>query len=175
MIDSFILHLLDLLKNHQNLAQYKWAQEVNYKQARPTFIFPFGFWWENPTKTNISGSTMAEITSSSSTSTKIDVFWNDEMLKHDTGNGVFDSGMDPGFLDVLDKHPENSDRLRNMVSILRRGPISPYISWHLGSPASISHLLSFHTPGNFSFLKTLVFVHVSVISVFQIERKMRLK
>ena len=77
----------------------------------------------------------------------IDVFWHEGMLKHDTGNGVFSTGMDPGFLDVLEKHPENSDRVRNMVSILKRGPISPYIVWHLGRPALISELLSFHTPG----------------------------
>ncbi|GMG98411.1 hypothetical protein Nepgr_000251 [Nepenthes gracilis] len=77
---------------------------------------------------------------------RIHVFWDDGMLKHDTGRGVFDTGMDPGFLDVLEKHPENEDRLRNMVSILRRGPISPFISWHAGRPAAISELLNFHTP-----------------------------
>ncbi|CAK7332013.1 unnamed protein product [Dovyalis caffra] len=80
-------------------------------------------------------------------STKIiDVFWHEGMLNHETGMGVFDSGTDPGFLDVLDKHPENSDRIINMVSILKKGPISPYISWHLGRPAQVPELLSFHTP-----------------------------
>ncbi|KAI9075400.1 hypothetical protein K1719_042650 [Acacia pycnantha] len=76
----------------------------------------------------------------------VDVFWHEGMLKHETGNGVFDTGMDPGFLDVLEKHPENSDRVRNMVSILKRGPVSPFISWHLGSPAPLPRLLSFHSP-----------------------------
>ncbi|KAL3634003.1 Histone deacetylase 8 [Castilleja foliolosa] len=76
---------------------------------------------------------------------RIDVFWHDGMLKHETGRGVFDTGLDPGFLDVLDKHPENSDRVRNMVSILKRGPISPFVFWHQGRPAFISELLSFHT------------------------------
>lgn len=61
------------------------------------------------------------------------------------GKGVFDTGMDPGFLDVLDKHPENSDRVKNMVSILKKGPIAPFISWHQGRPALISELLYFHT------------------------------
>lgn len=77
----------------------------------------------------------------------IDVFWDEGMLKHDTGKGVFDTGMDPGFLDVLDNHPENSDRIRNMVSILRKGPISPFVSWHSGRPALVSELLSFHSQG----------------------------
>ncbi|KAM6567335.1 hypothetical protein CsatA_026463 [Cannabis sativa] len=67
------------------------------------------------------------------------------MLAHDTGNGVFDSGIDPGFLDILEKHPENSKRVKNMLSILRRGPISPYITWHSGKPALTSELLSFHS------------------------------
>ncbi|KAK6138160.1 hypothetical protein DH2020_028096 [Rehmannia glutinosa] len=73
------------------------------------------------------------------------VFWHEGMLKHDKGRGVFDTGMDPGFLDVLENHPENSDRVKNMVSILKRGPIAPFVSWHQGRPALISELLSFHT------------------------------
>ncbi|RDX90751.1 Histone deacetylase 8 [Mucuna pruriens] len=77
---------------------------------------------------------------------QMEVFWHEGMVEHDTGNGVFDTGMDPGFLEVLEKHPENSDRVRNIVSILKRGPISPYISWNLGRPALIPELLSFHTP-----------------------------
>ncbi|TKY48682.1 Histone deacetylase 8 [Spatholobus suberectus] len=89
----------------------------------------------------------------SSAVNQIDVFWHEGMLKHDAGNGVFDSGMDPGFLEVLEKHPENSDRVRNMVSILKRGPISPHISWNLGRPALIPELLSFHTP---EYVKELV-------------------
>lgn len=75
------------------------------------------------------------------------VFWHEGMLKHDSGKGVFDSGLDPGFLDVLEKHPENEDRIKNIVSILRRGPISPHMSWHLGRPAEIPELLYFHSAG----------------------------
>ncbi|KAL6841478.1 hypothetical protein ACP4OV_028621 [Aristida adscensionis] len=77
--------------------------------------------------------------------TKLAVFWHDGMLAHDAGCGVFYSGHDPGFLDVLDNHPENADRVRNMVSILRRGPIAPLLSWHSGRPAHAAELLSFHS------------------------------
>ncbi|GAB2274554.1 Histone deacetylase 8 [Dionaea muscipula] len=77
---------------------------------------------------------------------KIHVFWEEGTLNHETGHGVFDTGIDPGFLDVLEKHPENADRIKNMVSILRRGPISPFISWHHGRPALLSELTSFHSP-----------------------------
>ncbi|CAN6337472.1 unnamed protein product [Urochloa humidicola] len=79
------------------------------------------------------------------TGDKLAVFWHEGMLAHDAGRGVFDSGRDPGFLDVLDQHPENADRVRNMVSILRRGPIAPFLSWHSGRPAHASELLSFHS------------------------------
>lgn len=78
---------------------------------------------------------------------RIHVFWHEGMLEHDTGKGVFDTGIDPGFLDVLEKHPENSDRVKNMLSILKKGPISPFLSWHSGRPALISELHSFHTTG----------------------------
>lgn len=74
------------------------------------------------------------------------------MLKHDAGRGVFDSGLDPGFLDVVEAHPENASRVKNMVSILKRGPIAPFVSWYQGRPALISELLSFHTQGQFFFL-----------------------
>ncbi|WOK96468.1 histone deacetylase 8 [Canna indica] len=75
----------------------------------------------------------------------IHVFWHEGMLDHDAGFGVFDTGVDPGFLEVLDKHPENADRMRNMVSILRKGPLAPFVSWHSGRPAHLSELFSFHT------------------------------
>ncbi|EAY98204.1 hypothetical protein OsI_20117 [Oryza sativa Indica Group] len=73
------------------------------------------------------------------------VFWHEGMLAHDAGRGVFGRGLDPGFLDVLDHHPENADRVRNMVSILRRGPIARFLSWHSGRPAHAAELLSFHS------------------------------
>ncbi|RWR83665.1 histone deacetylase 8 [Cinnamomum micranthum f. kanehirae] len=88
---------------------------------------------------------MAHPSPSSSPSDQIHVFWHEGMLEHDQGIGVFDTASDPGFLEVLEKHPENSDRVKNMVSILRKGPISPYISWHQGTSALPSQLLSFHT------------------------------
>lgn len=91
---------------------------------------------------------------SSGTGRVVHVFWHEGMLQHDAGWGVFDSGMDPGFLDVLDKHPENGDRVKNMLSILRRGPIAPHLLWHPGRPALIPELLTFHSPGIHSFVST---------------------
>ncbi|KAJ7571228.1 hypothetical protein O6H91_01G155900 [Diphasiastrum complanatum] len=78
----------------------------------------------------------------------IHVFWHDGMLAHTNSSsyGVFDTLQDPGFLDVLEPHPENADRVRNMKSILQRGPISPYIRFHQGRAATQQELLYFHTP-----------------------------
>ncbi|KAF0894782.1 hypothetical protein E2562_003666 [Oryza meyeriana var. granulata] len=73
------------------------------------------------------------------------VFWHEGMLAHDAGCGVYGRDIDPGFLDVLDQHPENADRVRNMVSILRRGPIARFLSWYSGRPAHAAELLSFHS------------------------------
>ncbi|KZV52430.1 histone deacetylase 8 [Dorcoceras hygrometricum] len=96
--------------------------------------------WSEPPQSPLNSPSPAE------SQNVIGVFWHEGMLRHDTGSGwVFDSGEDPGFLDVLEKHPENADRVRNMVSVLKRGPISPFISWYQGRRALISELLSFHT------------------------------
>ena len=37
----------------------------------------------------------------------IHVFWHEGMLAHGTGTGMFDTGFNPVFLEVLDKHPVN--------------------------------------------------------------------
>ncbi|KAK9122897.1 hypothetical protein Sjap_012499 [Stephania japonica] len=83
---------------------------------------------------------------SPSPSELVHVFFHEGMLNHNTGTGVFDTLNNPGFLEILDKHPENPDRVKNMVSILKRGPISPHMAWHQGRPAQTLELLSFHTP-----------------------------
>ncbi|KAL9274708.1 Histone deacetylase 8-like protein [Drosera capensis] len=76
---------------------------------------------------------------------RIHVFWEEGMLRHESGNGVFDTGIDPGFLAVLEKHPENADRIRNMLSILRRGPIGRFVTWHRGRAATAAELIRFHS------------------------------
>lgn len=108
----------------------------------------------------------ASESSSSLVGDRIDVFWHEGMLAHDAGSGVFDTGMDPGFLEVLEKHPENSDRLKNMLSILRKGPLSPYISWHFGRPALISELLSFHSQGTITTTACLIHNYFQSFDLF---------
>ena len=73
----------------------------------------------------------------------INVFWHPYVLLHDTGTGVFEA---PGshLLSIQEKHPEGPDRIINMLSILKRGPVSSLLNWRWGHHASEEELLLFH-------------------------------
>jgi acetoin utilization deacetylase AcuC-like enzyme len=75
----------------------------------------------------------------------IDVFWHDDALLHDTGSGVFEHGPSP-LMAEPELHPENVVRVRNMKSILERGPLAEHVRWHTGRHASIDELLLLHDP-----------------------------
>jgi len=76
---------------------------------------------------------------------KLNVFWHPDVLLHDTGTGVFEAvGSD--LLTVREKHPEGTDRISNMLSILKRGPLSSHLTWHWGRQATEKELQLFHTP-----------------------------
>lgn len=76
--------------------------------------------------------------------TMINVFWHPDVLLHDMGVGVFDTA--PSELMAVDeKHAEGPDRIRNMYSILERGPLRPHLRWHDGRHAKTQELLTFHT------------------------------
>jgi acetoin utilization deacetylase AcuC-like enzyme len=73
----------------------------------------------------------------------IDVFWHDDVLAHDTGRGLFDAPSD-GLLAVDELHPENAERVRNMRSVLQRGPCRSQLRWRAGRHATIDELASLH-------------------------------
>ena len=75
----------------------------------------------------------------------IDVFWDERVLAHDTGAGLFEAGPSP-LLDIPELHPENAERVRNMRSLLERGPIAPHLRWRSGRLAEISELETVHDP-----------------------------
>lgn len=75
--------------------------------------------------------------------TLLDVFWHDDVLFHDTGHGLFEVAPSP-LLTVQAAHPENADRIRNIKSILQRGPIAPRLRWHSGRHAREQELGLFH-------------------------------
>ncbi len=74
----------------------------------------------------------------------MDVFWHDDVLRHDTGYGVFEAPPS-ALLDEQTQHPESSPRLVNMRAVLRNGPVAKQLTWHAGRHASEEELLRFHT------------------------------
>ena len=78
-----------------------------------------------------------------SAETVLDVFWHDDGLFHDTGHGLFEAAASP-LLTVQTPHPENADRIRNIKSILQRGPLAPRLTWHTGRHASEREIALFH-------------------------------
>jgi acetoin utilization deacetylase AcuC-like enzyme len=74
----------------------------------------------------------------------IGVWWHDDVLTHDTGTGIWEQpGSD--LVEVLDRHPENDVRIRNMRSMLERGPLSDQISWHAGRHATVEEISTVHS------------------------------
>ena len=73
----------------------------------------------------------------------LDVFWHPAMLEHDTGSGLWESGASE-LLEVPELHPENAERLRNMRSVLERGPLSSRLGWKNGRLAELEELETVH-------------------------------
>jgi acetoin utilization deacetylase AcuC-like enzyme len=83
----------------------------------------------------------------------IDVFWDDRVLGHDTGAGLFEAPASP-LLDVQELHPENAERVRNMKAVLERGPVAPHLRWQPGRLAEIDELTSVHDPAYVESIRT---------------------
>jgi acetoin utilization deacetylase AcuC-like enzyme len=73
----------------------------------------------------------------------LDVFWHPAMLEHDTGSGLWEAGPSE-LLAVPELHPENAERLRNMRSVLERGPLAGRLGWKNGRPAEREELEVVH-------------------------------
>ena len=76
---------------------------------------------------------------------RISVFWHDDALLHDTGTGLWEHGPD-ALLDVPELHPENHERIRNMRSVLMRGPLADLLEFRPGRHASEDELATIHDP-----------------------------
>jgi acetoin utilization deacetylase AcuC-like enzyme len=74
---------------------------------------------------------------------RITVFYSPVVLQHDTGTGVFEAAPSP-LLTLAEGHPENAERLENMLSILKKGPIADRLDWREAPPAEWEQLTSFH-------------------------------
>lgn len=83
----------------------------------------------------------------------MDVFWHDDVLRHDTGYGVFEAPPSD-LLETQTQHPESSPRLINMRAILRNGPVAGQLNWHTGRHATRDELLRFHTDDYLSTIES---------------------
>jgi len=79
------------------------------------------------------------------TEAALDVFWHPAVLEHDTGSGVWEAPPSD-LLDTEELHPENAVRMRNMRSVLERGPIGERIRWRDGRLADPAELEAVHDP-----------------------------
>ena len=87
-------------------------------------------------------------------SDRMAVFHDERVLDHDTGHGFFEAQASP-YLDVAERHPENGERLRNIISVLRKGPIKDDLDWHGAAPASRAQLERFHDPAYLDALQAI--------------------
>ncbi|KAA2264641.1 histone deacetylase [Solihabitans fulvus] len=74
------------------------------------------------------------------------VFWHDDCLAHDTGEGLWELPGEWPWLDVAEPHPENAARLRTFRTALLRGPIADRLTWREGRAATEAELASVHSP-----------------------------
>ena len=75
---------------------------------------------------------------------RLAVFFDPCVFDHDTGRGFFEAQASP-YLPIVETHPENSERLRNMHGVLKEGPIADALDWHAGETANRADLERFHT------------------------------
>lgn len=75
---------------------------------------------------------------------RLAVYFDSCVFQHDTGEGFFEASASP-YLPVIEAHPENGDRLRNMHGVLQNGPIAEALDWYQGEAACRADLQGFHT------------------------------
>ncbi|MEM8936899.1 MAG: class II histone deacetylase [Pseudomonadota bacterium] len=75
----------------------------------------------------------------------VHIYWHPDCFKHETGEGCYDLEASP-LIQIPERHPENADRLRNIKSILERGPIQSRLNWYIGSRATYEGLSEFADP-----------------------------
>jgi len=71
------------------------------------------------------------------------VFWHADVLKHDPGRGCYEYEASP-LMEIDEPHPETPERVVNIRSILRRGPIGEQIHWRDGRHATREEIARFH-------------------------------
>lgn len=86
--------------------------------------------------------------------TVIDVFWDARVLDHDTGAGFWEAAASD-LLAEPERHPENAVRVRNMRSVLERGPVAESVRWRAGRLATEDELTTVHDPAYVAAMREL--------------------
>ena len=81
-------------------------------------------------------------------------FHHDACLAHDTGAGLFEAGPSP-LLAVPEAHPESPDLLRNLASVLDRGPLAGEVRWRESPRASDAELGTIHSAAHIARVDAL--------------------
>ena len=71
------------------------------------------------------------------------VFYNARVLAHATGDGFFEASPSP-LLPIIERHPENRERIENMVAVLRDGPLGGALDWRTAEAATREDLERLH-------------------------------
>jgi len=74
---------------------------------------------------------------------RLAVFFDACIFDHDTGRGFFEASASP-YLPIIENHPENAERTRNMLAVLQQGPIADALDWQRGEAALRTDLERFH-------------------------------
>ena len=75
---------------------------------------------------------------------RLAVFFDPCIFDHDTGQGFFEAKASP-YTPVIETHPENSERVRNMHGVLNNAPIAEALDWYRGEIAERADLERFHS------------------------------
>lgn len=75
----------------------------------------------------------------------LDIYWHPDCFDHNTGLSCIED-VDAALLAVPEVHAENADRLRNIKSILERGPIKDALTWQVGRHATREEIELYTSP-----------------------------
>ncbi|MCP4983740.1 MAG: hypothetical protein GY935_24950 [Gammaproteobacteria bacterium] len=87
-------------------------------------------------------------------SDRLAVFFDACVFDHDTGQGFFEARASP-YLPIVETHPENDLRARNMYGVLQHGPIAEVLDWHQAEMAERVDLERFHSASYIDELESM--------------------
>ncbi|MEZ5773937.1 MAG: class II histone deacetylase [Hyphomicrobiaceae bacterium] len=83
---------------------------------------------------------------------RLAIFWHDDVLLHDQGEGVFDAPPSPLIVEPS-PHPEGPSRVRNMKRALEKGGHAGLFDWQAGRHVKDEEILTVHTAAHLADLK----------------------